>query len=39
LHARYGFAKAGVFLEAGCKFGEWRDVIYLQRKLDDRPVP
>ena len=39
LHARHGFAKAGVFLEAGCKFGEWRDVIYLQRKLDDRPVP
>lgn len=39
LHARHGFTKAGVFLEAGCKFGEWRDVIYLQRKLDDRPVP
>ena len=39
LHARHGFTKAGVFSEAGCKFGEWRDVIYLQRKLDDRPVP
>ena len=39
LHARHGFTKAGMFSEAGCKFGEWRDVIYLQRKLDDRPVP
>jgi L-amino acid N-acyltransferase YncA len=39
LHARHGFTQAGVFPEAGCKFGEWRDVIYLQRKLDDRPVP
>ena len=39
LHAGHGFTKAGVFPEAGCKFGEWRDVIYLQRKLDDRPVP
>ncbi|MDG1831706.1 MAG: GNAT family N-acetyltransferase [Verrucomicrobiota bacterium] len=39
LHARHGFTKAGMFSEAGCKFGEWRDVVYLQRKLDDRLAP
>jgi L-amino acid N-acyltransferase len=39
LHARHGFTQAGMFPEAGCKFGEWRDVIYLQLKLDDRPMP
>ena len=39
LHAKYGFTEAGVFLEVGCKFGEWRDVVYLQRLLDDRAGP
>jgi phosphinothricin acetyltransferase len=39
LHAHHGFTEAGVFREAGCKFGEWRDVVYLQRLLDDRPSP
>ena len=39
LHAKYGFLEAGVFLEVGCKFGEWRDVVYLQRLLDDRAGP
>jgi L-amino acid N-acyltransferase YncA len=39
LHAQHGFTQAGLFLEAGCKFGEWRDVIYLQLRLDDRPMP
>jgi L-amino acid N-acyltransferase YncA len=39
LHARHGFTEGGVFQEAGCKFGEWRDVVYLQRRLDDRALP
>ena len=39
LHAQRGFTRAGLFAEAGCKFGEWRDVIYLQLRLDDRPMP
>ena len=39
LHQEHGFTQAGVLREAGCKFGEWRDAVYLQRLLDDRPVP
>lgn len=39
LHQKHGFTQAGVLREAGCKFGEWRDAVYLQRLLDDRPVP
>ena len=39
LHAKYGFTEVGVFREVGCKFGEWRDVVYLQRLLDDRARP
>ena len=39
LHAKHGFTQAGIFTEAGCKFGEWRDVAYLQLRLDDRPMP
>ena len=39
LHAKHDFIEAGVFHEVGCKFGEWRDVVYLQRLLDDRPGP
>jgi len=39
LHKEHGFTQAGVLREAGCKFGEWRDVVYLQCHLDDRPIP
>ena len=39
LHRQHGFVEAGVLKEAGCKFGEWRDAVYLQYLLDDRPVP
>ena len=39
LHAKHGFTDVGVFHEVGCKFGEWRDVVYLQRLLDDRAGP
>ena len=39
LHQRQGFREAGTFREAGCKFGQWRDVVYLQYLLDDRSSP
>ncbi len=39
LHRRHGFQEAGRYREAGCKFGEWRDVLTLQCMLDDRPTP
>ena len=39
MHKEHGFTQAGVLREAGCKFGEWRDVIYLLYHLDDRPAP
>jgi len=39
LHKVHGFIQAGILREAGCKFGEWRDVVYLQYLLDDRPAP
>lgn len=39
LHQQHGFSQAGVLKEAGCKFGEWRDAVYLQCLLDNRPVP
>ena len=39
LHAKYGFTEVGVFREVGCRFDEWRDVVYLQRLLDDRDRP
>jgi len=39
LHKEHGFTQAGVLREAGCKFGEWRDAVYLQCHLDDRSTP
>ena len=39
LHQRLGFRTAGTFRQAGCKFGQWRDVVYLQYLLDDRSSP
>ena len=39
LHREHGFVEVGLLKEVGCKFGEWRDVVYLQHLLDDRPVP
>ncbi len=39
LHRQHGFQPAGVFREAGCKFGQWRDVTYLQFLLDERAAP
>ena len=39
LHKEHGFTQSGLLREAGCKFGEWRDAVYLQRHLDDRSAP
>ena len=35
LHARCGFAHAGVEREVGRKFGKWLDVVLMQRMLQD----
>ena len=39
LHEQHGFTEAGTLRQVGCKQGEWRDVVYLQRLLDDREEP
>ena len=39
LHERHGFTEVGTLRQAGCKKGEWRDVVYLQRLLDERSEP
>lgn len=39
LHEQHGFTEAGTLRQAGCKQGEWRDVVYLQRLLDERSEP
>jgi phosphinothricin acetyltransferase len=33
LHEKLGFVRAGHLFEAGYKFGQWLDVIYLQKML------
>ena len=33
LHEKLGFAKVARFAEVGCKFGQWVDVGYWQRRL------
>ena len=35
LHEQTGFSKVADFHEVGFKFGEWRDVGYWQRNLDE----
>ncbi len=37
LHAALGFAQAGVLRDAGWKNGEWRDVVWMQKRLCDAP--
>jgi L-amino acid N-acyltransferase YncA len=41
LHESLGFKQIGVFSGIGFKFGQWRDVIWLQMRLSDtrQPVP
>lgn len=33
LHARAGFERVAHLREVGFKFGEWRDVVFMQRRL------
>src|SRR5688572_29400013 len=33
LHAKFGFARVALFKEVGFKFGQWRDVVYMQLLL------
>lgn len=38
LHRAFGFADIGVFTQVGRKFGQWWDVLWLERPLE-RPAP
>jgi phosphinothricin acetyltransferase len=38
-HQRLGFVEAAHMSEIGEKFGRWQDLVILQLRLDDRPVP
>jgi len=38
-HKRLGFVEVARMPEIGAKFGRWQDLIILQLRLDDRPVP
>jgi phosphinothricin acetyltransferase len=35
LHASLGFRQVGVMRSAGIKFGQWLDVVVMQRSLGD----
>ena len=35
LHAAMGFAEAGVLTDAGWKNGQWRDVVWMQKRLNE----
>jgi phosphinothricin acetyltransferase len=39
LHARHGFVETGRMPEVAVKFGRWLDLVFMQRRLDDRPAP
>src|ERR1051326_1799073 len=39
LHETMGFSTVGVYLRVGFKFGRWHDVVWLQRRLSDKPEP
>jgi phosphinothricin acetyltransferase len=39
LHARAGFVETGRMPEVGQKFGRWLDLVFMQRRLDDRAAP
>lgn len=39
LHERLGFERVGFMPQVGCKFGRWLDLVFLQRYLDDAPMP
>lgn len=33
LHAKFGFVQCGYFKEVGFKFGQWLDVVYMQKLI------
>ena len=35
LHAAMGFTEAGVLTDAGWKNGQWRDVVWMQKRLNE----
>jgi L-amino acid N-acyltransferase YncA len=39
LHKSVGFETIGIYSRIGFKFGQWHDVIWLQLRLQDAPVP
>ncbi|AQP45133.1 GNAT family N-acetyltransferase [Tessaracoccus flavus] len=36
-HERMGFTQVGRIEEAGLKFGQWHDAVFMARKIDDGP--
>ena len=38
-HERLGFVEVARMPEVGAKFGQWLDLVLLQRRLDDRTAP
>jgi L-amino acid N-acyltransferase len=38
-HSRLGFAEVARMPQVGHKFGQWLDLVLMQRVLDDRPAP
>ena len=36
LHERLGFERVALMPEVGCKFGQWLDLVLLQKRLDQR---
>jgi L-amino acid N-acyltransferase len=39
LHQALGFRATGVLHQAGQKFGQWVNLVFLELRLDDRPQP
>jgi L-amino acid N-acyltransferase YncA len=39
LHESMGFTNVGVYSQVGFKFGRWHDVVWLQLRLLEKPVP
>lgn len=37
LHQRLGFVQTGLLPEVGRKFGRWRDLVFMQRVLPEKP--
>ncbi|WP_160000238.1 GNAT family N-acetyltransferase [Roseomonas sp. 18066] len=39
LHARLGFREVGRLPQVGAKFGQWLELVLMQKLLDERPTP